>query len=941
MRLLAKAAAGCIGLTTLLSALFMLNDDDTDDDPKAQRARAVGWSAKYQRTWRWELYTVKVPAQLVDELFLVAALALYTHAAGQLVALGYVGAKDVVGLNPGVRACTMADELVVLADSAEAVAQIMARPIEAGSITAARKRLGLDAAAESTCGIARIADVQRLEPGRNLGAARKPTALRAAVAAAASTSARVRLIGCGGGDGGGGGCGGGGGGSATVTPAQSAATRTVAHPPPSAHAPGAAPVRASVEERIGAVPGSAPSPTRRWAAQLAERWSSERALFGPEVRAKPDGRQKRASAGTKGPVGAAAAASAAGAAGAVGAADAADAVGAVSMAGATADGANDEALRDESPLATHRRDRNFMSMECAAATSRGAALRAGEREAEVQSMDGIAEHGKLLLVCGWPANLRVLLDTFQTLSTDVVCILAPDEPDDDGSALASLSRYDAVFFVRGSPLSDEGLRRGGAHNARGVVLFGGEDLARSRARARQTGDVHAVLAVAKVREALRKARRKDAVEQRRPIACSVIVDFADLSSVRFVNDGRAWWPSVSSLACNLQSPMIASGSAYADELASTIVTASHFMPLLLKVLHKLVGDQLCGGVEQFPVPPSYGPVTYGELFTRMAAEGYILIGLYSSMDAANRPRASRRSPSVISLVAGSPSRFAARLKERQAERAYAIAPSFGGTDGASGSRTSGPNEADCAHGGAISRAASIAGVLSAVQATGAARASNERGAKGRETRLPPPAPLAELPPLSPSQKLHAVIGAVVETATELEALTQSYVLINPPPDHSISTGDKCAAPRRAYPRRSCARTNAAAHRRGAARRTRVSAPICPSTRPRAARRMFVLSRDVHAISKMQSAAGKFAHQLRRHVEERGLHSSDASASAERSRSASALGACTAPPTPDSPDRRSAARGEALSASPPAPSACERGVQWRQKSSLVKDVRHAP
>ena len=378
-----------------------------------------------------------------------------------------------------------------------------------------------------------------------------------------------------------------------------------------------------------------------------------------------------------------------------------------------------------------------------------------------------------------------------------------------------------------------------------------------------------------------------------------------------------------------------------DELASTIVTASHFMPLLLKVLHKLVGDQLCGGVEQFPVPPSYGPVTYGELFTRMAAEGYILIGLYSSMDAANRPRASRRSPSVISLVAGSPSRFAARLKERQAERAYAIAPSFGGTDGASGSRTSGPNEADCAHGGAISRAASIAGVLSAVQATGAARASNERGAKGRETRLPPPAPLAELPPLSPSQKLHAVIGAVVETATELEALTQSYVLINPPPDHSISTGDKCAAPRRAYPRRSCARTNAAAHRRGAARRTRVSAPICPSTRPRAARRMFVLSRDVHAISKMQSAAGKFAHQLRRHVEERGLHSSDASASAERSRSASALGACTAPPTPDSPDRRSAARGEALSASPPAPSACERGVQWRQKSSLVKDVRHAP
>jgi hypothetical protein len=64
-----------------------------------------------------------------------------------------------------------------------------------------------------------------------------------------------------------------------------------------------------------------------------------------------------------------------------------------------------------------------------------------------------------------------------------------------------------------------------------------------------------------------------------------------------------------------------------------MVTANYYMPYLTQLLNGFVGDEQTAGVEQLPIPVLFGgPLTFGDLFGKMAVEGYVVLGLYCPMD---------------------------------------------------------------------------------------------------------------------------------------------------------------------------------------------------------------------------------------------------------------------------------------------------------------------
>lgn len=133
MQLLGKCAAGCNGLSTVISALFLLDDDSDVDEATLKGGEA--WGEEYARSWQWELYTTMVPDALAGEPFGVCALAIYELFKGEVLVLGVANsARRWLGLNPSIREVAAGEELVVLADGPDALEQLKRRPPDRSAI---------------------------------------------------------------------------------------------------------------------------------------------------------------------------------------------------------------------------------------------------------------------------------------------------------------------------------------------------------------------------------------------------------------------------------------------------------------------------------------------------------------------------------------------------------------------------------------------------------------------------------------------------------------------------------------------------------------------------------------------------------------------------------------------------------------------------------------
>jgi hypothetical protein len=576
MTLLGKCAAGCSGLTTLVCALFLLDDAEADAPGRqgggASTSSSEPWAKEHWRSWTFELYTAPVPAQLVGETFGAAAVALHDSSGGLVITLGCHPARaesaDDILLNPSTRTLELSDELIVLAEGPECVEQLNAQPMDSLAIDRARARFNLPPRTthrsdDSSGGLGQ-SSFKKLAASAGAAVGKRAQGLQRALRRSSEDDPRAIAI-----DPEGGGTSAGGKGGAASASGKDGASSSATPPHP--------------------------TPPRPILGQLAP-WTRETLLFGEE-------------------------------------------------------GARDGAYTSQ--LAQRRNTMVFSrakptsvsdvvvahSIASALALEEDGALRA-ESDVCREDMRPLCRRtsGQLILICGWPGNLSSLVETAASLCAHRICVLAPGEPSDNCESLIALRKTARTHFVRGSPIDEHDLERAGLAYASCVVLFGGEDLSRAAGpagssdagaagggAAENVGDSHVVLAVTKIRNVLQAVGRP-------PSTVQLLIDLDDVRSVRFVDDGREWWPVTDSFNAYLQSPAVASGMTYADELTVTMVTANFYMPHLISILNLLIGDERTAGVEQLPVPNLFGAISFGDLFSRMAVEGYIVLGLYCPMD---------------------------------------------------------------------------------------------------------------------------------------------------------------------------------------------------------------------------------------------------------------------------------------------------------------------
>lgn len=219
-----------------------------------------------------------------------------------------------------------------------------------------------------------------------------------------------------------------------------------------------------------------------------------------------------------------------------------------------------------------------------------------------------------------------------------------------------ISNFEGIFFVKGSPLEEEDIRRAGIFRATHVVIMADSSTTRISAASGTSAGLEA-LADADAIFAYKAMRRLNDT-------ANIVVEIVKQSNIGYLdlNVDDDCDDIVFEEADYRFTPQFASGELFTSSLLDTIVCQAFYNPQIVAVVHKLISSRdqtevtaavnnatlsvkfksptkmvslestLSSSLYQIPIPKEFHGGRYGDLFKQMAIKGILPLGLYRGVD---------------------------------------------------------------------------------------------------------------------------------------------------------------------------------------------------------------------------------------------------------------------------------------------------------------------